>query len=198
MPYDLEDRINFSVFPGHQGGPHNHTIAALSTALLQTTSPEFKQYQMQVVENAQVLAETFKTLGYDLLTAGTDTHLLVLDLRSVGTDGARAERILELVNIASNKNTIPSDKSAMVPHGLRLGTPAMTTRGFSKSDFNKVAHFIHQAIQIALTIGKKTDSKKIKDFKDLVDKGECANEIAELKAKVVEFAKLFPLVASNK
>ena len=193
----MEDAINFSVFPGHQGGPHNHTIAALATALLQTTSPEYKEYQQKVVSNSKYLAQVFKDLGYSMLTNGTDTHLLVLDLRSVGTDGARAERILELVNIATNKNTIPSDKSALVPHGLRLGTPAMTTRGFGPQEFHKVALLIHTAIQIALKISQKTTSKKFKDFKDLVDNGECKNEIEELKGQVVEFVREFPLVVSK-
>lgn len=80
--YDLEDRINFSVFPGHQGGPHNHTIGALAVALKQAKSPEFIEYQRTVLENSQAFSKAFKALGYDLVTDGTDTHLILLDLRS--------------------------------------------------------------------------------------------------------------------
>ncbi|RUS29360.1 serine hydroxymethyltransferase-domain-containing protein, partial [Jimgerdemannia flammicorona] len=148
--YDLENPINQSVFPGHQGGPHNHTITALAVALKQVKDPIFKEYQQQILTNNQAFAGAFRTLGYDMVSGGTDNHLLLVDLHSKNVDGARVERVLELVNIAANKNTVPGDKSAMVPHGLRIGTPAMTTRGLVESDFEKVAVFIDRAVKIAV------------------------------------------------
>ncbi|KAJ2068760.1 Serine hydroxymethyltransferase, cytosolic, partial [Coemansia sp. S142-1] len=164
--YDLEKPINQSVFPGHQGGPHNHTIAALSVALKQAQSPEFKEYQAQVLSNAQAFSQSLIDRKYQLVTGGTDTHLLLVNLvKSRGIDGARVERVLELAKIAANKNTVPGDRSAMVPGGLRLGTPAMTTRGLVEKDFAKVAEFVDRAVDIALETAKNVKSSKFVDFK---------------------------------
>ena len=157
--YDLEGPINFSVFPGHQGGPHNHTIAALAVALKQTQEPEFKEYQAQVLANAKAMELGFVELGYNMVSGGTDTHLLLLDLRSKKIDGARVERVLELVNIAANKNTIPSDKSALIPHGLRIGSPAMTSRGLKEDDFKAVVAFIDEAVQITVEFNQSVKGK---------------------------------------
>ncbi|KAH0252653.1 glycine hydroxymethyltransferase, partial [Aureobasidium melanogenum] len=111
--YDLEGPINFSVFPGHQGGPHNHTITALAVALKQAQSDEFRQYQQQVINNAKALEHEFKKLGYTLVTGGTDNHMVLIDLKPQSLDGARVEAVLEQINIACNKNTTPGDKSAL-------------------------------------------------------------------------------------
>jgi glycine hydroxymethyltransferase len=127
--YDLEDRINFSVFPRFQGGPHNHTISALATALKQVKSPEFKAYQQQVLKNSATFAKKLTSRGYHLVGGGTDNHLVLVDVKkSKGIDGARVERVLELINISVNKNTVPGDTSAMMPGGIRMGAPAMTSR----------------------------------------------------------------------
>lgn len=127
--YDLESRINFAVFPGLQGGPHNHTISALATALKQALTPEYKAYQHQVLKNSKHFADMLIQKGYHLVSGGTDNHLVLVDLkRSRNIDGARVERVLELANIAANKNTIPGDVSAMTPGGIRMGTPALTSR----------------------------------------------------------------------
>lgn len=106
--YDLENKINFSVFPGSQGGPHNHTISALATALKQALTPEYKAYQLQVLHNSKRFAEVLMSLGYTLVSGGTDNHLLLVNLKKSknGLDGARVERVLELANIATNKNTM--------------------------------------------------------------------------------------------
>jgi glycine hydroxymethyltransferase len=123
--YNLENPINASVFPGHQGGPHNHTISALAVALLQAQSSTFKEYQRLVLENAKSLAQRLGNptesggLGYNIVSGGTDNHLVLVDLKSKGVDGARVERVLELCGLASNKNTVPGDKSALKPGGLR-------------------------------------------------------------------------------
>lgn len=113
--YNLEDPINASVFPGHQGGPHNHTISALAVALKQAQTPEFKEYQEAVLANAKALARRLgkDELGYEIVSGGTDNHLVLVDLKPKGIDGARVERVLELVNVAANKNTVPGDVSAV-------------------------------------------------------------------------------------
>ncbi|OLL26913.1 Serine hydroxymethyltransferase, cytosolic [Neolecta irregularis DAH-3] len=189
--YDLENSINFSVFPSHQGGPHENT--AIAVALGQTMKPEFKEYQEKVVKNAKVLAHSMNELGYRLVSGGTDTHLILIDLRDSGIDGARVERILELANIAANKNTVPGDKSALIPGGLRLGTPAMTTRGFEGNDFEKVAEFIHRAIEITKSVQRKSDAKKLKDFKEYLGNGKQVAELQKLKQEVISYVKDMPI-----
>lgn len=192
--YDLESKINFSVFPGHQGGPHNHTISALAVALGQAATPEFKEYQQDVITNAQTFAKALQERGYKLVSDGTDTHLILIDLKPKKIDGARVETVLELINIAANKNTVPGDKSALVPGGLRVGTPAMTTRGFGPEDFVKVAEYIDRAVQITIDIKAKVAEKgektKIADFRG---HAEGNPEIEALKAEVTEWAKTFPV-----
>lgn len=153
--YNLADPINFSVFPGHQGGPHNHTITALAVSLKLATEPEFRDYQRDVLSNCKTMETTLKSMGYELVGGGTDSHLLLLDLRKNGIDGARVERILELVNIATNKNTVPGDKSALIPSGLRMGSPAMTSRGLKGQDFKVVCGFIDRAVSLAKEIDCK-------------------------------------------
>merc|ERR1712093_158578 len=172
--YDLEGPINFSVIPGHQGGPHNHTITALAVALKQTMTPDFKAYQKQVLANAKALENEFKALGHPLVADGTDSHMILLDLRPNSLDGARVEAVLEQVNIACNKNSIPGDKSALTPCGIRIGTPAMTSRGFGEEAFIKVADYIDQCIKICKEVQgalPKSDNK-LKDFKAKVAGGE--------------------------
>lgn len=197
--YDLEEKINFSVFPGHQGGPHNHTIAALAVALKQAMSQSFKDYQKQVVSNNLRFAQTFQKLGYKLVSDGTDNHLLLVDLRNKNIDGARVERVLELANIACNKNTVPGDKSALIPGGLRMGTPAMTTRGLDEKDFELVANFVHRGVMIAQEVNKKVgEGNKLKDFKSVLeDGGKAYPAIEQLKTEVVEFSKKFPAIGQN-
>lgn len=190
--YDLENPINSSVFPGHQGGPHNHTIAALAVALKQTKTETFKEYQHQVLANSKAFANAFTKLGYEMSSGGTDTHLILVDLRSKGIDGARVERVLELVNIASNKNTVAGDKSAMIPGGIRVGTPAMTSRGLDEKDFAQVAGFIDRAVKIAKEANTKAAGKKVKDFKEYVADGSHIPEIQDLRKEVEVFARQFP------
>ncbi|KAL8685118.1 MAG: hypothetical protein Q9218_007970, partial [Villophora microphyllina] len=163
--YDLENAINASVFPGHQGGPHNHTITALAVALQQAQTREFKEYQSTVLKNAKALADRLGKskekggLGYNVVSGGTDNHLVLIDLKDRNIDGARVERVLELVGVASNKNTVPGDKSAMKPGGLRMGSPAMTTRGFQPEDFVRVAEIVDRAV----TISQRLDAEARKD-----------------------------------
>lgn len=195
--YDLEGPINFSVFPGHQGGPHNHTISALAVALKQANSETFRTYQKNVLENNLHFGEVLKSLGFTLVSGGTDTHLLLIDLRSKNIDGARVESVLELVNIAANKNTVPGDKSAFIPGGLRVGSPAMTSRGLAKEDFTKIAQFIDEAVKITLDLQKEygVEGTKLKAFKSkLSQSGLQDPQIQNLKSKVVEFSRGFPTI----
>jgi glycine hydroxymethyltransferase len=192
--YDLENPINFSVFPGHQGGPHNHTITALAVALKQAATPEFKQYQEQVIKNAKALEIEFKKLGYKLVADGTDSHMVLLDLRPQALDGARVEAVLEQINIACNKNAIPGDKSALTPYGIRIGTPAMTSRGFGEEDFKRVASYVDQTIKICKEVQAalpKSDNK-LKDFKAKVAGGE-VEKINALRKEISSWASSFPL-----
>ncbi|CAE7551059.1 unnamed protein product [Symbiodinium microadriaticum] len=151
--YDLEDRVNFSVFPRFQGGPHNHTISALATALKQAQTPEYKVYQQQVMANSAAFARRLASKGYKLVGGGTENHLVLVDVKaSRGVDGARAERVLELAMLSTNKNTVPGDVSAMMPGGIRMGAPALTSRGFTEEDFEQVADFFDRAMAIAVDI----------------------------------------------
>lgn len=203
--WDLEEKINFSVFPGHQGGPHNHTISALAVALKQAQSSEFKTYQQAVLDNCQAFAKELTKRGYQLVSGGTDTHLLLVDLKPKGIDGARVERILELINIATNKNTVPGDKSALIPGGIRMGTPAMTTRGLDKADFEKIADFFDRGVEMTIRLKGIQEEQmkgqgpiKFKDFKEWVDR-EGAKEVglAELKKEVTAFASKFDVIESG-
>lgn len=192
--YDLEGPINFSVFPGHQGGPHNHTITALTVALKQAASPEFKAYQEQVVKNAKALENKFKSLGHKLVSDGTDSHMVLLDLRQHSLDGARVEAVLESINIACNKNSIPGDKSALTPCGIRIGTPAMTSRGFDEAAFERVAEYIDESVKIVKEIqaGLPKEANKLKDFKAKVAAGGI-QRIDDLKKEIREWASSYPL-----
>lgn len=195
--YDLENKVNFSVFPGFQGGPHNHTISALATALKQVKTESFKAYQEQVVKNCKRLADVLMARGYSLVGDGTDNHLLLVNLKkSKDLDGARVERVMELVNMAANKNTIPGDVSAMTPGGIRMGTPALTTRGFTEEDFEQVGIFFDRSIHIAKSIKAKTGSK-LKDFKDALDMEDKLKEYPELlqlRQEVIQFSRKFPTI----
>ncbi|CAK7353048.1 unnamed protein product [Dovyalis caffra] len=141
---DMESAINNAVFPGLQGGPHNHTIGGLAVCLKHAQSPEFKTYQNQVISNSRAIANRMVELGYKLVSGGSDNHLILVDLRPLGLDGARVEKILDLAYITLNKNSVPGDKSALVPGGIRIGSPAMTTRGFTEKEFVATADLIHE------------------------------------------------------
>ena len=192
--YDLEGPINFSVFPGHQGGPHNHTITALAVALKQAMTPEFKAYQELVIKNAKVLEVELKKLGYKLVADGTDSHMVLLDLRPIPLDGARLEAVLEQINIACNKNSVPGDKSALTPGGIRIGAPAMSSRGMGEKDFARIADYIDKAIKICKQVQSSLpkEANKQKDFKAKVASGE-VEEINALRKEISEWAGSYPL-----
>ena len=187
---EYEQAINSAVFPGLQGGPHNHSIGALAVALKQAQTPEFVKYQEQVIKNCASMAERLMALGYSLISGGTDNHLILCDLRPKGIDGARVEKILDMAHITLNKNSVPGDTSALVPGGIRIGSPAMTTRGMTEEDFVRVADLIDKGVNIAIDIKKKTEGGKLKDFKAYLEQNKVP-AIAELRAEVEAFADEF-------
>jgi glycine hydroxymethyltransferase len=171
---DLAKLINRSVFPGSQGGPLMHIIAAKAIAFGEDLKPEFKTYAAQVVKNAKTLAAELAKKGYRLVSGGTDNHLMLVDLRTRDENltGADAEKALEAAGIISNKNGIPNDpRPPKLTSGIRLGTPALTTRGLKEADLIKVADFIDRALLARADAGA----------------------LATLRAEVAEFAGKFPM-----
>ncbi|KAK3035987.1 hypothetical protein RJ639_031160 [Escallonia herrerae] len=195
---DLESAINNAVFPGLQGGPHNHTIGGLTVCLKHAQSPEFKTYQNQVVSNCRALASRLIELGYKLVSGGSDNHLVLVDLRPLGLDGARVEKILEMASITLNKNSVPGDKSALVPGGIRIGTPAMTTRGFTELDFISTADFIHEGVQIAREAKRSVSGSKLQDFMKFVASPDFSlmDRVSDLQRRVESLTTEFPLPGS--
>jgi glycine hydroxymethyltransferase len=164
--------IDRAVIPGLQGGPHNHQTAAIAVALREAATPEFKTYGKQIVKNAKRLAERLMSKDYQLVTGGTDNHLLLIDLTNKGVIGKEAEDALGKAGITANKNTVPYDpRSPFSPSGIRMGTPALTTRGLKEAEMDKVANWIDAAITA------RADDKKL----------------AKIREEIREFTKAFPL-----
>ena len=143
---ELAKKFNKAIFPGTQGGPLEHVIAAKAVCFGEALKPEFKAYQQRVVTNARVLADALHKQGFDLVGGGTDNHLMLIDLRKTGVTGKELQRRLDEVYITANKNAIPNDpESPFVTSGMRIGTPAVTTRGFGAPEMLRIAEFIWQA-----------------------------------------------------
>lgn len=139
--------INRAVFPGMQGGPHDNMTAAKAVAFGEALKPEFKIYAKQVIKNAQAMSDEFIKLGYEIVSGGTDNHLMVVDLRNKNLVGKEAEKALEKVGISVSRSTIPNDPNPpMNPSGMRIGTPAITTRGLNENDCRQVTQIIDKAI----------------------------------------------------
>lgn len=144
---DLADKIDKAVFPGLQGGPHDNQTAAIAVSLLEASKPAFKTYGHQIVKNAKKLAEELKRYGFNLVSGGTDNHLMLIDLSNKNVNGALAAFALEVAGIVVNKNAVPNDPMPpFYPSGIRLGTPAITTRGMKEKEMVKVAKWIQDAI----------------------------------------------------
>ncbi|MCL0028153.1 serine hydroxymethyltransferase [Peptococcaceae bacterium] len=155
-------QIDKAIFPGTQGGPLMHVIAAKAVAFKEALQPEFKEYQQQVVKNAKTLAQALMDHGFDLVSGGTDNHLMLVDLRSSGVTGKEAEKLLEEVGITVNKNAIPNDpQKPMITSGIRIGTPAATSRGMKENDMKVIAEII------ALAIKKRDDAKAVARAKEM-------------------------------
>ena len=182
---EFESRINESVFPGVQGGPHNNKIAALCHQLYEVATPEFKEYIINVKKNAKILAEKLIELGYSISSNGTENHIVLVNVRDKGVTGSKVEKVCELADISINKNAVYGDTSAMNPGGIRLGSSAMTTRLCDETHFTKIAEFIDESVKICLEI-QKEKGVKLKDFLVDIEKNE---SIIELRKKVNEFSK---------
>ena len=184
---NFEERINFAVFPSLQGGPHNNTIAGVAVALQEAGTAQFVAYAKQVIANSKTLASELIGLGYTLATGGTDNHLILWDLRPLNITGNKYELICDECHITLNKNSINGDVSAFAPGGVRIGTPALTSRGFKENDFKQVAQYLHRALQLALAIQEKS-GKPLAEFKKALVGN---HDIAQLKKEVCEFSSKF-------
>ena len=161
--------IDKAVFPGMQGGPHDHINAAKAVAFGEALQPEFKEYAKQVKKNAVVLAEEMIKMGYRVISGGTDNHLIVADMTSRGLSGKEAEAVLDRIGISVSRSTIPNDPNPPLnPSGVRFGTPAITTRGLKEDDIRKIVIWINSAIE------HKDEIEVLDKIKDEV-KGMCLN-----------------------
>lgn len=143
----MTKKFNSGIFPGSQGGPLMHVIAAKAVAFFEALQPEFKNYQKQIVKNSQAMAQEFLKQGINMVSNGTENHLLLLDLTAKGLTGKLVANVLDELKITVNKNSVPNDpKSPFVTSGIRIGTPAITTRGFLEADAIKVAELISMVI----------------------------------------------------
>ncbi len=151
MRSHLQQRINDAVFPGLQGGPHMHQIAAVATQLREVATPAYKEYMSQVLANSRALARELMAAGFTIVTGGTDNHIILLNARAAGLSGALAESLLEMCGVSVNKNTIAGDTSALNPSGIRIGLPAMTTRGFREADMEWIASVIKRVFDFGVS-----------------------------------------------
>ena len=173
---EIEKKLNSLVFPGTQGGPLMHVIAAKAVAFKEALEPEFKTYQQQVIKNAQAMANTFIGRGFNIVSGGTENHLFLLDLIDKGLTGKVADAALGKAHITVNKNSVPNDpQSPFVTSGLRIGSPAITTRGFNEADSTQLAHWICDVLE---SIAKDENDVTV---------------INEVKAKVTEICKRLPV-----
>ncbi len=185
----FEGRINQAVFPALQGGPHEHQIAGIATQLKEVNTPEFKVYAQQVKKNASALADKLTSMGYKIASGGTDNHLVLWDLKPQGLTGSKFEKTCDAACITLNKNCVPGDRSAVTPGGVRIGAPALTTRMMVESDFEQIALFLHEALQISLKIQEQS-GPKLKDYIALLADNE---EVKALRQSVNAFATTFPM-----
>jgi len=181
---EYKQKIDFAVFPSIQGGPHNNSIAAIATQLKELCSDEWKEYALQIIKNAQHLAKCLVEKNHKLATGGTENHLILLDVRQYGLTGSKVEKACDLAKISLNKNAIYGDKSALAPGGVRIGTPAVTTRGMKEPEMEKIADFIDRVIKVCIRIQEKA-GKNLKDFLPHLEKD---NEILQIKKEVENFS----------
>merc|ERR1712232_995192 len=169
------------------GGPHNHQIGGLAVQLLEVQSDDFKKYSKQVKENANILADTLEAKGHKLASDGTDNHLVLWDLRPHGLTGSKVEKACEAASISLNRNAVCGDASALSPGGVRIGTPAMTTRGCTAEHFKQIGEFLDRVVKISIRIQNQS-GKKLKDFEEAL---KTDKEIDDLRKDVQAFATGF-------
>lgn len=198
---EMMERINQAVFPMLQGGPHNNAIGALAVAFREASTPEFAQYAKNVIVNAKALGDGLVKRGYNLVTGGTDNHIILWDVKSTGgLTGSKVERVLELISITANKNSIPGDTSAINPGGVRLGSPALTSRGLNEEDFDMVAEFLHRGCVFAMKVQEAAEAKSengkavMRDFEATLQTDDAIRaELQVLKSEVEAFAAKFEM-----
>jgi glycine hydroxymethyltransferase len=184
---DLAERIDFGVFPGLQGGPFEHTIASLAVCLKEACTPAFKKYAFQVVKNAQRLAQRFMEKGYDVVSGGTDKHLVLIDMRSKKLSGRNPAKALDQAGIIMNRNSVPNETgSPMNPSGLRMGTPTITTRGMKEKEMDKIAEWVDYVIRV---VGPDCDLKPA-EFEEKIKK---MAELRKIAAEVKTLCRKYPL-----
>jgi glycine hydroxymethyltransferase len=186
---ELAGVIDNAVFPMLQGGPHNFKIAALAAQFKQAMTPEFRDYITQVKVNASALADELMARGYKLITDGTDNHMVLMNCRDGGLTGSKVETAADMCHITLNKNTIIGDKSAVTPGGVRIGTCAVTTRGYLEHDMKEVGRFIDEVFKVSLKV-QETHGKKLRDFNRGLKE---STEIAQLGSEVSEWASQFDI-----
>ena len=158
---EIAKKIDKTIFPGIQGGPLMHIIAAKAVAFKEALTPEFIEYQKQIVKNAQTLAKVLENGGLRIVSGGTDNHMMLIDVKSKGLTGAQVEKALDMAGITVNKNGIPYDtEKPMVTSGIRVGTPAMTTRGMKEKEMEEIGSFI---LRVMENIDNETELLKIKE-----------------------------------
>ena len=187
----LKDKIDFAVFPSSQGGPHNNTIAAVTIALGQVNTKDFYNYSLQVVNNSKFLASELQKYGFEIITGGTDNHIVLVNLKNKGITGSKFEKLAEMCNVSVNKNTIATDKSALNPSGIRLGSSAMTSRGFVEKDFKYVAKILNDICNLAIKIQQNSNTTKLVDF--IKTSESYINDIHNIKYNVEKYCCKFPL-----
>lgn len=197
LGYDSEmaNKIDKAVFPGLQGGPHINTIAGIGVALKEAETARFKKYALQIVKNAKVMAEELKKYGFDLVTGGTDSHLILIDLRNKGLTGNLAAETLEEAGIVLNRNSVPNDLNPpFYPSGIRLGTPGLTSRGMKEKEMLKVSGWINEIISETAAEKKKAkidfEEEKKKKIREMIIKK--AGIIKKIKGEVKKLCRQFP------
>jgi glycine hydroxymethyltransferase len=193
-----EKAINNSVFPSMQGGPHENTICAIAHQLKFVMSPQYKDYMLLVRDNARMLAKSLLKYGYNIMTNGTDNHIILIDLRETGISGSKFERICDYVNISINKNSVFGDKSALSPGGIRIGTSAITTRGMIPENMDRIGNYIHELILISKLIISSiyksyydNDTTKKISLKEFQDSFNSYNQLSIIRQDVFDFSNTF-------
>ena len=186
---ELAEKIDNGVFPMLQGGPHNAAIGALAAQFKQAMTPEFQDYIVQVKSNARALADELMRRGYKLITNGTDNHIVLMNCRDHGLTGSKVETAADMCHITLNKNTIIGDKSAVTPGGVRIGTCAVTTRGYLEDDMKEVGRFLDEVFKLSLGVQDKY-GKKLRDFNRGLDESP---EIKQLAADVANWGSQFDI-----
>ena len=193
---ELADKVDKTIFPGMQGGPHNHITAGIAVALLEASTPQFKEYGMQIVRNSRALADELMKNGVKVVTNGTDNHMILVDLTPFGKGtGVFVQDALDAAGITVNKNTIPNDPaSPFYPSGIRMGTPAITTRGMKEAEMKTIGGLISEVIMAVknyqLPEGKDERQAYLKNFKEEIKANE---KLKSVRARVLEICQKFPL-----